>query len=87
MRGRAAVETSRVLERHGAYGNGIEMLLHLRDERAAKVPLDHDGFFDGGQKTRREPDINHRAVNCDNPAGRRLVAVLCATAVTASILS
>jgi hypothetical protein len=42
------------------------MLLDFRDKGSAKIPLDRDGFFDGGQPARRKPHIDYGAVDRDD---------------------
>ena len=49
----AALQACRIFERHGAHGRGIEVLPHLRNERAVEVPGgDRDGLFDRWQRGR-----------------------------------
>jgi hypothetical protein len=68
-RDRASAEAGRIFERHRAYGNGVEMLLDLRDDGTAAVPLDREGFVDGRQGARREPYIDYGAMYRDDMAG------------------
>jgi len=47
------------LQSNGPHAVRVEVLLHLHAQRRVDIPIDSQGFTDGGQRPCRELDIEY----------------------------